>query len=466
MGMSDVKWIGFSAIKIAVVILFAFFISYKLIYQKALHRKKKFTFKKLLSYSLLGVTIFVILYATLFRESGLNDTPIFIPFSSYKLAWYEGNIAEWRNLILNICMFIPFGFLLPLTVKRLRNPWKVYLSGFIFTLMIETTQLIFKRGIFEADDLINNFLGTLIGYGIYAIASSVYLKKFSKGVIFCQIPLVCVIVAGIVLVCIYNSQEFGNVIYNNVSKHEMPKISVVENIKFEDENAVANTFKVNTFNKEKAYQYVEKIFSSQGKKIDESKTENYDGITVYYSDDNSISVTVEYNVGVISYIKYDSLDSNDNFNCNYLLDLDEEFVRQAVKKIGVEIPEKTIFYLTDNTYTFEKKDDGNDEVYYTFSITCNLNDEGEVVSLSSKITTGELYKSVDIISSKSAFDLVSQGEFYLGEDDFLECNSLTLLEMNFTYICDSKGIYQPAYEFVFDNGSSKKEKIYIMAKEA
>lgn len=150
MRISDIFTLGINALEFAIVILMFFLITwgcgYKVIYQKILHGKKRLTIKKLIPNGLLGMVVLVILYATIFRGNYWGGEPSLIPFSSYKLAWYQGNIREWRNLILNICMFVPFGFVLPLTNKKLRNSWKVYLAGFAFSLIIEITQLILNRG--------------------------------------------------------------------------------------------------------------------------------------------------------------------------------------------------------------------------------------------------------------------------------------------------------------------------------
>lgn len=68
---------------------------------------------------------------------------------------------------LNILMFVPFGYLLP---QFRRLSWRrVVLSGFLFSLLIETSQLIFRFGVFQTDDLIDNTLGAGLGYLLYYI---------------------------------------------------------------------------------------------------------------------------------------------------------------------------------------------------------------------------------------------------------------------------------------------------------
>ena len=78
------------------------------------------------------------------------------------------NWAELRNIILNILLFIPFGYLLPVHLPRLCW-WQVILLGLAFSLTIELLQLITKLGYADVDDLINNTLGAAIGFLCYKL---------------------------------------------------------------------------------------------------------------------------------------------------------------------------------------------------------------------------------------------------------------------------------------------------------
>lgn len=78
------------------------------------------------------------------------------------------NWLELRNIILNILLLIPFGYLLPTLFPRLRW-WQVILLGLAFSLTIELLQLITKLGYADVDDLINNTLGAAIGWLCYKL---------------------------------------------------------------------------------------------------------------------------------------------------------------------------------------------------------------------------------------------------------------------------------------------------------
>ena len=82
---------------------------------------------------------------------------------------YDG----WKlNLIGNIAMFIPVGIFWPLCFKRLDNIIKATAAGFALSLFIELSQLAFYERTSDANDLILNTFGTLIG------ASAFFLIRF------------------------------------------------------------------------------------------------------------------------------------------------------------------------------------------------------------------------------------------------------------------------------------------------
>ncbi len=74
--------------------------------------------------------------------------------------------ASLKMLGLNLLLFVPYGFLLPLVLSGIAWTWKrALLTGFLTTLTIETLQL-FTGRMFEVDDLLMNTAGTLAGYAL------------------------------------------------------------------------------------------------------------------------------------------------------------------------------------------------------------------------------------------------------------------------------------------------------------
>lgn len=78
-----------------------------------------------------------------------------------------------RTYILNIIMFMPLGFLLPLIWEKFRNVVKVFYTGLGFSLAIEICQL-FNHRATDIDDLMMNSLGAVLGYFIWVYVSNLF----------------------------------------------------------------------------------------------------------------------------------------------------------------------------------------------------------------------------------------------------------------------------------------------------
>lgn len=81
-----------------------------------------------------------------------------------------------RQIILNIIMTIPFGFLIPL-IKEKTTILKTILYTFLFSLSIELLQLITINGrSSDITDIITNIIGGIIGYILYIIMKPITQK--------------------------------------------------------------------------------------------------------------------------------------------------------------------------------------------------------------------------------------------------------------------------------------------------
>ena len=76
----------------------------------------------------------------------------------------EKSISE---ILLNVLLFVPFGFLTPLSTERLQKWWKVLFLGLCFSLFIELLQVSLHRGYFDIGDLMHNTIGTIIGFLVW-----------------------------------------------------------------------------------------------------------------------------------------------------------------------------------------------------------------------------------------------------------------------------------------------------------
>jgi len=84
------------------------------------------------------------------------------------------------NLFGNLLVFFPIGFLVPIWRLEKTGCIRIIIYAFLFSLCIETLQLITKVGVFDVDDLMMNTVGGLIGWLIYCIIRFIYHKWKAK----------------------------------------------------------------------------------------------------------------------------------------------------------------------------------------------------------------------------------------------------------------------------------------------
>lgn len=92
-----------------------------------------------------------------------------------------GMEAVLLNLAGNVVGFMPFGFFLPIVSRRGRKWYNAWLLGFFLSLCIETTQLVFKVGSFDVDDLLLNTLGGILGFIVYKVVQKVRIRRKLRG---------------------------------------------------------------------------------------------------------------------------------------------------------------------------------------------------------------------------------------------------------------------------------------------
>ncbi|CAH8715552.1 VanZ family protein [Paenibacillus thiaminolyticus] len=153
-------------------ILLAFI--YVLFFYRKWSKKSK---KHLILNSIIYVYIVMVLFVTVMPFTlpfgGTNnlfmETANFIPFRDL-MANYSGAA---RELLLNVIMMMPFGFLYPISKKK--GVLITVALTFLFSLIIESSQLLsawwggLHSRTFDVTDLITNTIGGLLGYLIFLV---------------------------------------------------------------------------------------------------------------------------------------------------------------------------------------------------------------------------------------------------------------------------------------------------------
>lgn len=376
------------------------------------------------------------------------------PFETYRYAWYKMDMVYWRNLVLNILMFCPIGFLLPILHPVFRKYYIVYATGFGCSFFIELTQLIFRCGVFETDDLINNTLGAMIGFGMFSLFLMVrdWLLEEEKNIlhtVFLQIPLVVSLVAFLMIALVYQTKSMGNLMCDYTHKHKMSALSITASCEISQERKMATISKVYTYSQQEAYNYAQNVFWGTGKTIS-SMPNFYDTNAYFTSEDGSAAIWFNYVGGTFSYEDYSQHTDSHGFEIAKKVFASKDQIEEAVKQLGLEIPEEYVFSnLGNGNYRLNALQ--NEKGGPAGVINCTFTTNDMISSLEYCIMKGENRYEKEMYSEQEIYDKVSKGKFSgIMNNNGGEINVSTIKEMDvksivLNYIMDTKGYFQPVY---------------------
>ena len=80
--------------------------------------------------------------------------------------FWEVREGYWDNILMNILLFVPFGFLI--------GGWKGVVAGFFISCSIEMIQFLGRLGFCELDDVMNNTIGAGVGVIVRFLSHKCY----------------------------------------------------------------------------------------------------------------------------------------------------------------------------------------------------------------------------------------------------------------------------------------------------
>ena len=108
-------------------------------------------------------SIFCLYMSAVFILVGIPNVTYLRPEVNLNLIPFAGIIADLKNCMLNVVMFLPLGLFLPILWKHFRKCMPCVAYGFGFSLTIELLQMLTFRAT-DVNDLICNTAGTWLGF--------------------------------------------------------------------------------------------------------------------------------------------------------------------------------------------------------------------------------------------------------------------------------------------------------------
>ncbi len=404
--------------------------------------KKELPAWKLLTGFLLVMIISFIAYLTFFSRSETYASYDAHAFRSYREAWNSFSMRNWQLVIFNILVFLPVGFLLPLTINIFRKGYRTVILGMLFSAGIEFGQYYTKCGLCELDDLINNTMGVILGYCIFRVLFTFFDdKKFKLVKCFLALIPICIIVGGFGSVYyLYEKQPFGNLPINYTYQVDMSNTDyrVQGGVLLRSQTQEGNIYIPKSYNKKQAEAFAIHQLNRMGVEGKNKYSYNDSILTVKRGD---YCMTV--NLNDRCYHIYCAKENHAELQA----DMGILNVKKKLQEYDIEIPKGAVLTKPEEgayVWSIERNDEHASGE--TGTLYCRTTKDGEIFEIENRMITFDSHVRVELISELDASRRLKNGYFYWDiHDGAIQTLKITGFEL--VYSQDTKSYYQPVYLF-------------------
>lgn len=430
------------------------------LYRHATKGQKRFPWGKALLLLLLVGYLAMLAYATLLRYTGggYQYRNLHL-FRAWREAWNNFSLQLWLNVLLNVALFMPLGFLLPLLAKVWRKWYILLITGFGASLIIELVQFFTGRGLFDVDDLFTNTLGAVLGFCVVMIFITAFgraRKGWAACIAYAIVPIAFAVILSGIFVS-YHMQEYGNL-------PSAPAFAVnTEDIEWElacqlsDTQQTAPTYYVEPFDKESCVEF--------GDEFAEKLGITFQDVSYY----DSSAIFANHSTGDFLYVSY--LDGSYQYSVGGIdydlegAEVDQETLRELLEPYELTIPDTAEFrYEGDGVHTFTVNMELIGNTLLNGTLRCRCLEGGTLEELDNQLITYSFYKEAELISQSEAYELLCNGNFSNGDRfEYYAPECVTIQSCRLEYSIDTKGFYQPVYVFAVTLDESDSTEVMIPA---
>ncbi|WP_181646115.1 VanZ family protein [Paenibacillus anseongensis] len=457
MGVNDIfsmllRWIVPAVLFIGAITV-GFLILYKLIYRKFLQGNKKVSWTKfILSILLTGYLFIVFAITTLSRSANFDNQFNLNLISGFLDVWNNWSLTSFLLLVYNLVVLSPLGILLPFISRKFQSIKNIFLFSVGFTLLIESYQWVTHRGIFELDDLVHNTIGALSGYLIIKLILSYKQEskiRYNSIISAAIIPFfyACLFVGAIFS---YHSQEFGNMSIRPSIGTDMSNVSVSSQIALSQESRLLPIYyDVNANQPELALNIISKLQRSIPLPLVKSSGRDGDNKQYSFEITNDSSYHLTYFTREGTWSLFDEL-------VDTTKELTDEATGQKIEHLLKEnsfIPSDAELKIDQNgTFRWDAPNVDPSEYSKDFlngMVMVDVTDTGKISNLSFDLIENKFIRNAQVISPSDAFEKIKKGKFdsYNSRKPYRMGDQIKITGMKLMYQYDSKGYYQPVYEF-------------------
>lgn len=377
-------------------------------------------------------------------------------FSSYRRVLDSFNSAYWLHIILNILMTVPLGLMLPVLHNKFHKVRWTIAAGIIFVVIIEYIQLAANSGVFDVDDIFNNCMGILIGYGITMSILAIIERRdyLALNILVYMLPLLSITIIFVGTSIHYNIREFGNFNLFGYGKINMSNIDVKLKTELSAEEKTVPVYKAPSIDRNTAKSFAESFFKNINIDCTDLKEDLYTDSANYWTRNNKHLLNVNFSDGSYEYNNFLEFDKTK------YISMDEKALLDELRNYNIEIPKEATFIPPNdsNNYIWKINQHSYEDFLIDGKLLCLCYNDGTIRMIINSIITYSKVRDVYTISEKKAYEKILEGEVNLPVSGD-EINSIEVSGVFMKYKLDSKGFYRPVYIFNCKINGEKTEII-------
>lgn len=394
-----------------------------------------------------AVTVFVTLLRSESGEFAARQWNLQL-FRAWREAYQRFTLQIWLNVLLNIALFVPLGFLLPLLAKPFRKWYAALGAGFGVSLLIELSQFFTGRGMCDVDDLFTNTLGAMLGWcaAMFVLALRQKSRTWPR---YCALPATFTLALSAIFIS-YAAQPYGNLRDAAFTTADLSAVRWSVDFALDEDSKAARVYQAQALDNAGADRFAAEFAAAHG--VEFPDIDYYDDTALYmnHSTGDFLNVTLhdgtwEYSLGKDITPVWDVPPQ----------DVTEELLRETLDNFGFSVPADATFTLLPYGSSYRAVFSADllptEGSFLHGTLTCDLRTQGDGQStlsqLENRITMLAPVREEPILSPAQAFAALQAGKSFEGAWFAQSVQQIEVRSCTLDYLSDSKGFYQPVYRF-------------------
>lgn len=346
---------------------------------------------------------------------GMGELINFTPLHPFYIAIKYGatNAGFIKQIFLNMVMFVPIGFLLPIVFPKMcKNFLPILVITFAVTFCTECFQLLTGRSA-DIDDIIANTFGGLIGFSLYVFYQGIYyyyigkkqgktieLNNFPTKVILSVLLFLFTVSPYMVLKILNDKNEVGFVYYGHFQPENIQISGTVS-----DKESTAIVYK--NIQKESLDELQDRLKASTGFTADFMDT---NGVSRCINGESERIFISEYNTWNVTYDYGQRRDVDSTKLPNEAESV--ALAYQYLEKFGIDADVVEYQDIVEENYShgnlrliFKSIENKDSNLIIWGNIEVTIGENGKLLGISDNRTWNEFYKEVKTISPKKSLQI-------------------------------------------------------------